>query len=126
MGSGVLASAGGAGVVIYVIVVYLIAVIPLAGVFNKAEEPAWAAFIPFYNYFVLLKIVGRPGWWLILYFIPLVNIVVAIIVLYDLSKSFGHGVGFTIGLILLSWIFLLVLWLGSSRYTGPAAKATTA
>lgn len=54
-------------------------------------------------------------------FIPFVNFVVSIIVLNDLSRSFGHGVGFTIGLILLSPIFILILAFGSSRYVGPAA-----
>ncbi len=110
----------GAGGVIVFIIIYLVAVIPLMGVFNKAGAPAWAAIIPIYNLYVLLKIVGRPGWWIILFIIPIVNIVVSIIVYYDLSKSFGHGAGFTVGLVFLSWIFLLILWLGSSTYRGPS------
>jgi hypothetical protein len=69
----------------------------------------------------MLKIVGRPGWWLILFFIPIVNIVVWIILLVDMSKSFGHGVGFALGLIFLSWIFWLILGFGDSRYMGPSA-----
>ena len=54
------------------------------------------------------------------------GLIVAIVVFYDLAKSFGHGVGFTIGLVLLSWIFLLILWLGSSRYLGPRGESTGA
>jgi hypothetical protein len=38
-----------------------------------------------------------------------------------LSKSFGHGVGFTLGLIFLSVIFYYILAFGSSTYRGPAA-----
>ena len=60
-------------------------------VFTKAGQPGWAILIPFYNTYVLLKIVGRPGWWLVLMFIPLVNIVIAIIVAIDLAKSFGKS-----------------------------------
>jgi hypothetical protein len=101
---------------------YLIGVLPLMGVFGKASEPGIAAFIPIWNLLVLLKIVGRPWWWLILYLIPLVGLIIAIVVLYDLAKSFGHGVGFTIGLVLLTWIFLLILWLGGSRYLGPRGE----
>jgi hypothetical protein len=101
---------------------YLIWALPLMGVFQKADEPGIAAFIPIWNLLVLLKIVGRPWWWLILYIIPIVGLIVAIVVLYDLAKSFGHGVGFTIGLVLLSWIFLLILWLGGSRYLGPRGE----
>jgi len=107
-------------------VFYLIWAIPLALVFNKAEKPAWGAFIPIYNLFQLVTLVGRPGWWVILYFIPFVNIVVAIIVYYDLARSFGHGVGFTVGLVLLSWIFLLVLGLNADQYLGPAAAGGAA
>ena len=108
---------------LYVIVGYVIYLLPLAGVFNKTSEPMWAAFIPIWNLLVLLKIVGRPWWWIFLLIIPLVNIVVVIVVWYDLSKSFGHGVPFAIGLIFLNWIFLLILWLGPSQYRGSSAAA---
>ena len=101
---------------------YLIGALPLMGVFLKADEPGIAAFIPIWNLLVLLKIVGRPWWWLLLYLIPIVGLIVAIVVCYDLAKSFGHGVGFTVGLVLLSWIFLLILWLGRSRYLGPGGE----
>ena len=47
------------------------------------------------------------------------NLVITIIVWNDLSTAFGHGAGFTIGLFFLCWIFLLILWLGSSTYSGP-------
>jgi Family of unknown function (DUF5684) len=116
-------SSGNSPVIIIVAIVgYLLAALPLMGVFLKADEPGIAAFIPIWNALVLLKIVGRPWWWLILYIIPIVGIIVAIVVFYDLAKSFGHGVGFTIGLVLLSWIFLLILWLGRSRYLGPGGE----
>jgi len=88
----------------------------------KAGRPAWAAFIPIYSTIVLLEVVGRPVWWIILFFVPIVNIVILIIVLNDLSKSFGHGTAFTLGLIFLSWIFLMILAFGSSTYRGPIAS----
>jgi hypothetical protein len=112
----------GAGFLLVGVLLYFVAALPLMGVFGKAGQPGWAAFVPIYNIYVLLKVVGRPGWWLILFLIPIVNIVIGIIVYYDLSVSFGHGVGFAIGLIFLGWIFLLILWLGSSTYSGPAGQ----
>ena len=63
-------------------------------VYTKAGQPGWACIIPFYNIYVLLKIVGRPGWWLVLMLIPLVNLVIAILVAIDLAKVFGKGTGF--------------------------------
>ena len=91
-------------------------------IFSKAGQPGWAAIIPIYNTLVLLKVVGRPWWWIFLFIIPFVNIIIAIIVLNDLSKSFGHGIGFTLGLLFLSFIFIPVLGFGGSQYVGPAAK----
>lgn len=90
-------------------------------VFVKAGQPGWAAIIPFYNIIVLLQIVGRPLWWLLLMFIPLVNIVAAILIYIGLAKSFGQGTGFAIGLLLLAPVFWPVLGFGSATYTGPAA-----
>src|SRR4249919_973303 len=93
-------------IVLWVVVFYAIAVIPYWVVFTKAGQPGWPALIPIYSTYILLKVVGRPGWWLVLFLIPFVNFVILIIVMNDLSKSFGHGVGFTLGLIFLSIIFL--------------------
>ena len=45
-------------------------------------------------------------------------IVIVIIVLHHLSMSFGHGGWFTVGLVFLSWIFMMILAFGSSRYVG--------
>lgn len=106
---------------IWIIAVLILAILPLWGIFVKAGEEGWKAIIPIYNYYVLLKVVGRPGWWLLLYLVPIVNFVIYIIVMNDLSKSFGHGAGFTVGLVLLNWIFLMILAFGSSTYGGPAA-----
>jgi hypothetical protein len=90
-------------------------------VFTKASQPGWASIIPIYNWYVLCKIVGRPGWWVILLLIPFVNFIVGIVLCIDLAKSFGKGVGFGIGLILLSVIFFPILGFGSAQYQGPTA-----
>jgi hypothetical protein len=90
-------------------------------VFTKAGRPGWAAIIPIYNMYVWCKIVGRPGWWVILMLIPLVNIIVGIIVCIDMAKSFGKGVGFGIGIALLGIIFLPILGFGSAQYQGLSA-----
>ncbi len=89
-------------------------------IFTKAGQPGWAAIIPFYNYYVMLKVVGRPGWWLLLYLIPIVNIVILIIVCIDLAKVFGKSGGFAAGIILLPFIFLPILAFGDAQYQGPA------
>ncbi|MGH2597189.1 MAG: DUF5684 domain-containing protein [Actinomycetota bacterium] len=112
--------AGVGAILLYVVVFYVIAVIPYWVIFTKAGRPGWPALIPIYSSYILLKVIGRPGWWFWLFLIPVVNFVILIIVLNDLSKSFGHGVGFTFGLIFLSLIFVYILAFGSSTYRGPA------
>lgn len=95
-------------------------------VFSKAGKPGWAALIPFYNIYVLLQIVERPVWWIVLMLIPFVNIVFAVIVTHDLSKSFGRGVGTTLLLIFLPYIGYPLLGFGDATYQGPSvATATT-
>jgi hypothetical protein len=102
-----------------------IAVLVIAGfwkVFTKAGHPGWAALIPIYNLYILLKIAGRPGWWLLLFIIPIVSFVIAIIVAIDVSKSFGKGTGFGVGLAFLGPIFYPILGFGDSVYQGAVAK----
>jgi hypothetical protein len=93
-------------------------------VYAKAGQPGWAAIIPIYNVYVLLKIAGRPGWWLLLFLIPLVNLAIAIIVGIDVAKAFGKGAGFGLGLALLAVIFYPILGFGRATYQRiPAASA---
>lgn len=89
--------------------------------FEKAGQPGWAAIIPVYNAYIMCKIVGRPGWWVILLLIPYINFIFFIIVMLDMAKSFGKGVGFAVGLILLNAIFMPILGFGSAEYEGPSA-----
>lgn len=89
-------------------------------VFTKAGQPGWMAIIPILNLFIMLKICGKPWWWIIGFLIPFVNIVVAIMLCVALAKVFGKGIGFAIGLILLGFIFYPILAFGSATYTPPA------
>ncbi|MEM8641841.1 MAG: DUF5684 domain-containing protein [Cyanobacteria bacterium P01_G01_bin.54] len=84
-------------------------------VFAKAGKPGWASLIPIYNVIVLLQIAGKPVWWILLFFIPIVNIIIAFMVNFGVAKNFGKGVGYGIGLSLLGFIFYP--WLGFSNAT---------
>ncbi len=90
-------------------------------VFVKAGQPGWAAIIPIYNTYIMCKIAGRSGWWVLLLCIPLVGVVFFIILMLDFAKSFGKGAGFAVGLILLGPIFFAILAFGDATYLGPAA-----
>lgn len=87
--------------------------------YAKTGEAGWVAIVPFLNLFGLLRIVKRPLWWFLLLLIPIVNVVVWVIVLADLSRAFGKGLGMTLVLIFLMPIAYIVLGYGDARYQLP-------
>ena len=113
--------AGSISPIVWIIYIAIIVLMIAANwkIFTKAGKPGWAAIIPIYNIIVLLEIIGKPVWWIILLFIPIVNIVIGIIMVHGLSKSFGKGVGYTLGLIFLGIIFYPLLGFGDDKYLGP-------
>jgi len=111
--------ASSAGLFIFFIIYLAIVVLEIAAlwmVFTKAGKPGWAAIVPFYNTWTMCEVAKRPGWWLVLFFIPFVNIVVWFIVAIDLAKAFGKTTGYGVGLALLSFIFLPILGFGAAQY----------
>jgi hypothetical protein len=107
-------------VFVLVVPLFLIIIAGLWKVFTKAGQPGWAALIPIFNIYILCVIAGRPGWWTILWLIPVVGIVIAILVFIDVAKYFGKGAGFALGLFFLPYVFLPILGFGKSQYSGPA------
>ncbi len=99
----------------------LLVIAGLWKVYVKAGKPGWAAIIPIYNIWVLLQIVGRPAWWIILFFIPFVNVIMSIVIAFDVAESFEHGIPFALGLVFFPYVFFLMLGFGDSKYAGPAA-----
>lgn len=91
--------------------------------FEKAGKPGWAAIIPIYNTLVLLEIAGKPWWWLLLFLIPIVNIVFGIMMWNGVSINFGKDSGFTVGIILLPYIFIPILAFGKATYR-PVVQST--
>lgn len=98
-----------------VVVVYIVG---LWKVFEKAGQAGWKSLIPIYNTIVELRIVGLSGWYVLLFIIPLVNLVLAIVVAYRLAKSFGFGIGMTI-LEFIGGLGVIIMGFGNSKYLGP-------
>ena len=141
--NGALAIIAGLGIVatIAIIAWYVLQVIAYWKIFTKAGRPGWKSIIPFLNiyeqydlswkglYGILLIVFYIVGYWLITpdntilkilgAILLIAALVLAIIGTHKLSKAFGHGVGFTLGLIFLSPIFMLILGFGKSTYQGP-------
>jgi hypothetical protein len=109
------------------LVVAVIGIVAMWKVYVKAGKPGWAAIIPIYNIIVMLQIVGRPVWWIILLFIPIVNIVVQLIISLDMAKAFGKSDLFGVfGLWLFSIVGYLILGFGDAKYVGPLGSSPEA
>ena len=89
-------------------------------IYTKAGQPGWACIVPIYGIILYFKIIGKPWWWIFMLLIPIYGqIVIPIIMIHKLSKAFGHDVGFTLGLIFLSFIFIPILAFENSNYANP-------
>ena len=114
-------------ILLFALAVLAVVIAGIWKLFEKAGHPGWAAIIPIYNVYILLKVAGRPGWWLILFFIPIVNFIINIIVAIDVAKAFGQSAAFGFFLnFLLGGIGYVILGFGNYRYQGPPAQAFAA
>jgi signal peptidase I len=92
--------------------------------FEKAGRKGWEALIPIYSFFIMLKLTGRPLWWMVLYFIPVINVIVYIGILIDFAKSYGKF-GFLEHLASIVVPFAAYTYWGfdkNTRYLGPSAS----
>jgi hypothetical protein len=129
-GDGMFGSAAAAGSAVAFLILFLVVIALIIfyvaafwRILDKAGVPGWGAIIPIYNIYLWCKVVGRPGWWVVLLFIPVVSVIVMLILSLDLAKAFAKTTGFGIGLWILSVIFVPILGYGSSTYVGPNPTA---
>ena len=59
--------------------------------FRLAGVPGWQAIIPFYNIIKYLDIIKRPRWWIILVFIPVINLLMIPVIWVEFIKRFNHN-----------------------------------
>jgi hypothetical protein len=109
-------------IIIIGLAVAILEIVAIWFMFVKAGEPGWAILVPIYNYLVMIKIAGKPWWFILLLLIPFVNIVIVILVLHGIAKNFGKDIGYTFGLIFLGCIFFPILGFGKSQYIGDKSN----
>lgn len=89
--------------------------------FEKAGKPGWAALVPVYGNYVWLEIIGKPIWWLILLYVPVLGILVLVSMVIELAKAFGkydlkdHAAS----LILFFYFFPRLALDEKTKYLGP-------
>ena len=78
----------------WILFIGLVQIIHFAGtwkLYQRAGRSAWEAIVPVYNAIVLMKIINRPKWWVILLFIPVINLLMFPVIWVELARSFGHN-----------------------------------
>lgn len=119
---------------------YALYVIGCWKVFSKAGEAGWKALIPLYNSYISYKICWNTSmFWVMIAtlflgsilsqtdsalgmvgsLLSIISGIVGISHSYKMSRAFGHGIGFAVGLVFLNPIFIMILGFGHSRYEGP-------
>ncbi len=134
-------SGGGAAAVFFTLIWLAFAVVTIVGLWktlSKAGLPGWAAIIPFYNEYNVVKMSNRPVYffWIMLActlfsWIPLLGflLIIGVFVLWvfialDIAANFGQGTGFAILLIIFPWIMFLILGFGSATFNRIAAPGS--
>jgi len=119
----------GAGIMIFFLAIMVFMIIVMWIIFNKAGQPGWAVLIPIFNILVFLRVAGKPWWWIFAFLLPIIPfvgsllyLVAWIFIVHGISKNFGQGGGFTVGLILLGFIFYPILAFGKYTWSPPAKK----
>jgi hypothetical protein len=117
----------GTGMLIVWIAIMVFMIVSWWIVFKKAGQPGWAILIPIYNFLVILRVASKPWWWvfsILLAIIPIVGaillLVVMIFIYHGISKNFGQGAGFTVGLVLLGVVFVPILAFGDYTWKEAA------
>ncbi|NNF18449.1 MAG: signal peptidase I [Flavobacteriaceae bacterium] len=90
----------------WILFILIIQLIHFAGTWKlyvKAGRKAWEAAIPVYNAIVLMKIIGRPSWWVFLLFIPIINLLMFPVIWVETIRSFGRNS------LLETWLVILTL-----------------
>ena len=76
---------------LFFLIVQLIHFLGTFQLYKKAGRKSWEAIIPVYNAIVLMQIIRRPKWWVILLFMPIINLMMFPVLWVETLRSFGKN-----------------------------------
>ena len=113
------------GSIIFLFLSVILCFIGIWKLFEKAGRKGWEALIPIYNIYIMVKLTGRPVWWVLLFFIPVINFIIWMGLAIDFAKSYGkYSFLSHLGTIIIPFI-LFPVW-GSDKSTKYLGKSATA
>ena len=107
---------------LFALALWVVVIIGMWKMFEKAGKPGWAAIVPIYNVVVLCEIAGMPIWWAILCLVPIANLIALIMININVAKAFGKDAAFgVLALTCCSIVGYPMLGFGDATYQGPQA-----
>ena len=109
---------------IYLLIFFLVSLcirIGLAGLFKKAGEKSWKAFVPVYSDYLWIQLIGKPRWWIVLTLIPIARTLVKVSMHIELANAFGrYSLGDHLQAVLLPFYFFPKIGYNSTHtFLGP-------
>lgn len=106
---------------ILTILFFILSLVGLWAIFEKAGQKGWIVLIPLYNLYIWLKIIRKPIWWYIFLLIPFINVFVILLMIVELAKCFGkYGLGAQALAVLFPFAYLPYLGFSSAEhFTDP-------
>ena len=85
--------------------------------FEKAGRPGWESIIPVYHSYIMITKLAKLEWWyLLLLFVPVVNIFAIFKIQIEMAKNFGKSIMYGVGLVFFGFILLPMLALGDAKF----------
>jgi len=76
---------------IFILIIQIIHGLGTWKLYKAAGKSPFTAFIPVYNAVVLMKIINRPWWWVILLFLPVVNLIMFAVIWVEICRAFRYN-----------------------------------
>ncbi len=57
-------------------------------IFEETGHASWMSFVPVYNYYIWLQIIGKPVWWFIFLLIPFINYFMVFLMVVETAKCY--------------------------------------
>ena len=112
------------GILIFFIVWYVLIGITSYKLFEKAHEPGWKGAVPLLNLYTWNELQGRKWWWVLLLFVPIVNIFIYGQMIMDLLKSFERTsfLDYLLGLLFTPFFLAWMSFNENVEWDGPATE----
>ena len=112
---------------VYMILTILFALLTVAGlwgIFQKAGYKGWMAIVPFYNFYIWLKIIRKPIWWYIFILVPFINVFTIMLMIVEVVKCFNkYSLGAQALSVLVPFFYLPYLaFISKEEYSDPSRK----